>query len=62
MNPCLLACVSALLASKFIEMDDNLIMVSELQDFIKKDRFLDQNMYLSYEDVTRSELQVLHHF
>ena len=63
-SPLLLAVSSCLLASKFSEIDDNLMIVAELLHFINNvlhTRYLTQQR-LIYQDVTRAELQTLTRF
>lgn len=51
MNKQLLAATCVLLASKFYEIDDNLILSDDIQRKVDKK--------VTYEDLTRAELQVL---
>mmetsp|Transcript_11792 Transcript_11792/g.18100 ORF Transcript_11792/g.18100 Transcript_11792/m.18100 type:complete len:85 (-) Transcript_11792:1420-1674(-) len=58
----LVGCVCVLLASKFYEIDDNLIMISEIQRFHCKFNDLPWSRHdppLSYDSVVNSELQYL---
>jgi len=55
----LVGCVCVLLASKFYEIDDNLIMISEIQRFHCKFNDLPWSRHdppLSYDSVVNSEL------
>lgn len=57
-SPLLLAVTVCLLASKFSEIDDNLMIVAELLHFVNNvlhSRSLNQQR-LVYQDVTRAEL------
>ena len=54
-NKYLLAAACVLLASKFYEIDDNLIMINDIQKEFK------EQIKLMYEEVTRTEIYVLGH-
>ena len=57
MNEPLLASTSLWLASKFYEIDENLIMVSDLQDEFRKDKT--QRIRLKSYEVYRTEIEIL---
>lgn len=55
----MLATVCVLMASKFYEVDDNLVVISDIQSFLKGSSKLEKNYRITYESVTRSELFAL---
>ena len=55
MNEYLLASTCVILASKFYEIDDNLIMICDLQKELKNQN----HVKLIYEEVQRTEIELL---
>ena len=58
----LLAVTATLMASKFQEIDDNLIMASEMLTYIEKYSRSTSSDQIPYQDLTRGELQALTRF
>ena len=59
MEPHSLAVVCVLMASKFYEVDDNLVAIQDMASFLKVSSKLDRNYRITYDDVTRSEVFAL---
>lgn len=47
------------MASKYFEIDDNLISISEIQKFLQTSKKIERQFRLSFSDVTQTELILL---
>lgn len=58
-KPALLSATCVLMASKYFEIDDNLIQISEIQKFLQNSKKIERQFRVSFSEVTQTELVLL---